>query len=92
MVNYVYCQKCGKVTDEFETECGWCQKDKAEIEKQFEAWYNGYMSPFTLVSEWYLLDLALHNEEDDLHQYREKMVNWLKAAFEAGYKVNKHGC
>lgn len=87
MVSYTFCPDCGKVVDEFEKSCGWCSKtDRIVIDKKFNEWYNGPMSDFTLVSEWFLLDLALYDENDDLHQYRAKMVNWLKAAFEEGYK------
>jgi hypothetical protein len=34
MVQYVYCKKCNKVIDEYETECFWCKKkEKEEKEK-----------------------------------------------------------
>lgn len=37
MVEYIFCKKCGKVVDEFETVCHWCgNKKESENDKEKE--------------------------------------------------------
>lgn len=87
---YKKCDSCEKRVDNNENYCDDCrEKEEAVntiVDEKFEEWYNGSMTPYTMVSEWFLLDLALFNDHEDLHQHREKMVGWLKAAFKEGFK------
>lgn len=34
MVEYIFCKNCGKVVDEYESECFWCMKEKKQKEKE----------------------------------------------------------
>ena len=34
MVEYIFCKKCGKVVDEFESACHWCGELKKEETKK----------------------------------------------------------
>jgi hypothetical protein len=32
MVLYTFCPECGRVVDEFETQCGWCNSEDSEVD------------------------------------------------------------
>jgi hypothetical protein len=34
MVEYIFCKKCGKVIDEFESKCYWCDKKKEQPKEE----------------------------------------------------------
>lgn len=47
----------------------------------FEAWFNGPISDYTLISEWFYGDCELENPESR----RTMLKQWLIAAYSQGY-------